>query len=73
MVQPGMDSQKVTQAIAKAGGHFKLISIVLQRTREIIKGGEKLPGFDADKVPGIVLDEILDGSLIIEEPKTKEK
>lgn len=68
-----MDDKKVAQAAAKVGGLFKLISIIQRRSREIIKSGEKKPDFNAHKVPEIVLDEILDGSLIIEEPKTKEK
>lgn len=68
-----MDDKKVAQAAAKVGGHFKLISLIQRRSREIIKSAEKPPDFDAHKVPETVLNEILDGTLIIEEPKTKEK
>ena len=73
MIQSGMDRQKVTQAAAKVGGYFKLVALIQRRTREIVKSGEKPTGFDANKLPSIILDDILEGTVYVENEGGEEK
>ena len=64
--------EKYQAALQQIGGRLKLTAIMTRRLKELRMAGLKQRG-SFNEILDSLLDEILDGSLILEEPKKSSK